>query len=72
MNFFKKIGRLFCDKGSDDLSLGRIFSVILFGVAVVMWIGGTELPATMLTVLMTLIGYILTGKIIDVVKLFKK
>jgi hypothetical protein len=69
---FEKLGRLFYDKGSSELSLGRIFSAILFGVAVVIWVGGAEIPASMLTILITLIGYILTGKIIDVAKVFKK
>lgn len=53
---------------NGNLSIGRTMMIICFGIAVYKWITGSEIPDTQLTVLMTLIGYILGTKVLASVK----
>lgn len=52
-----------------NLSIGRLMMLVCFGLAAYTWgIKHTEIPNTQLTVLLTLIGYILGTKVLNGVK----
>ena len=66
---------IFCEKkleGGYKFSLGRILLLIVFTVAVIMWVGVMEIPSTMLTVLLVLIGYNLGSKALTAIEMIKK
>jgi hypothetical protein len=44
-------------ENSVKFSLGRLLLVCLFVAAMIMWSTGRDIPSTMLTVLLTFIGY---------------
>ncbi len=48
--------------GGKKFSLGRTGLVVLMGIAISIWLGGANIPTTMLTVLLTFVGYALGTK----------
>ena len=48
--------------GHKKFSLGRLILVVLLLVSGNIWLTGAELPASMLTVLLTFVGYTLGSK----------
>jgi hypothetical protein len=65
---FKLLGALVMEKerdGSAKVSLGRVILIVVFGLAVWRWCQGVEIQQTMLTVLMSSMGYVLGSKAID-------
>ena len=63
---------LILEKDTNRLSIGRVSFIILLGVALVKWTTGTEIPSTMMTVLMTLMGYVFSTKVTNIVTEFIK
>ena len=57
-----RILALVVEKG--NLSIGRTMLVSCFIMAMIRWGGGQEIPESMLTILMVMIGYIFGGKVI--------
>jgi len=49
-------------------SVGRIMLISTFGLAISMWAVGKEIPQTMLTILITLIGYVISSKAVGTIK----
>jgi len=49
-------------------SVGRLMLVSTFGLAISMWAMSKEIPQTMLTILITLIGYVVSSKVVGSVK----
>ncbi len=49
-------------EGGKKFSIGRTCLIILLGISIGMWTGGSEIPATMMTVLLTFVGYSLGSK----------
>jgi FtsH-binding integral membrane protein len=49
---------------NGKLSIGRLMTMVTFGIAVMMWVQGTEIPTTQLNILLALIGYVLGSKIV--------
>jgi len=64
--FLAKIAAPATENG--NLSIGRTMMLVCFGIAAYKWIIGIDIPDTQLTILMTLIGYILGTKVIVGVK----
>jgi hypothetical protein len=51
---------IFCEKdlnGEQKFSLGRFLLIILFVGAMFSWMSGTDIPQTMMTLLLTMVGY---------------
>ena len=48
--------------GGKKFSLGRTGLVVLLGIAIGIWLTGANIPTTMLTVLLTFVGYALGTK----------
>ncbi len=68
----KEIGKgLFYEKTHADgkkFSLGRLLLISLFAMSMVIWWGSTNIPTTMLTILLTLIGYNFGTKAVTVIE----
>jgi hypothetical protein len=47
-----------------NLSIGRVMLLACFILAMVKWVKGIEIPDSQITILMTLIGYVLGTKVI--------
>ena len=48
--------------GGKKFSLGRTGLVVLLGIAIGIWLTGANIPTSMLTVLLTFLGYTLGSK----------
>ena len=57
--------------GGLKYSLGRTLLIILFISAMIMWFSGREIPQTMLTVLLTFVGYTFGTKAVNVIEKIK-
>ncbi len=88
MNFFEKLGKLlktggrliidlFTDQVQENgnvrkISLHRLILIVLVTVALTMWTGHVEIPATMMTFLLTIAGVVFGDKALTVIKSFGK
>lgn len=54
---------LIFEKGGK-LSIGRILLIITFVAAMVRWVMGTDIPSSMLNVLLALLAYVLGTKVV--------
>ena len=61
---------------NGKLSIGRLLLISVFILALVRWSQGVDIPTTMVTILMSLLGYVLGSKFIgnatDIIKDIKK
>jgi len=67
-NIFKGI---FCEKTENDkikFSLGRLMLIMLFTAAMVIWLGGANIPTTALTILLTLLSHNFGTKMIAAIQ----
>lgn len=55
-------------EGNKKFSLGRLLLMVLFGMSLVLWGGDKEIPQTMLTVLLTFVGYNFGTKAVSVIE----
>ena len=78
--FIDKWGRyiqdLFTDVSQNNgnvrkMSLHRVILIVLVGVAIGMWVGGGEIPGTMLTFLLTITGVVFGDKALSAIKTIK-
>ena len=53
---------------SGNLSVGRVMLIACFILAMVKWVKGIDIPDTQLTILMTLLGYVLGTKVLTGVR----
>lgn len=67
----KKILRPILDKG-EHLSIGRILLFLTFGLAFYKWIMNIDIPASHLTTLLGLFGYVFGTKVVDTITTLKK
>ena len=66
VNRFTKVFAPILEDGKP--SVGRIMLVSTFFLAVWKWYGGAEIPQTQLTIMITLIGYVISSKAVGTVK----
>ena len=66
MSFLGRVGKgivsVLIENGK--LSVGRLLLISVFILAVVRWSQGVDIPSTMVTVLMSLLAYIMGGKVV--------
>ena len=53
---------------SGNLSVGRIMLISCFTLAMIKWVKGIDIPDSQITILMTLLGYVLGTKVISGIK----
>lgn len=49
---------------NGKLSIGRLLLISVFALAIVKWSMGTDLPSTMVSVMMALLGYVMGSKLV--------
>ena len=81
MKFFKVCGRLITDLFTDQvkengnvrkISLHRVILLALVGIALQAWMAHVEVPATMMTFLLTITGVVFGDKALSTIKNFGK
>ena len=72
LTFLKKIfeGLLYeqTENNQTKFSIGRLFLFVLFISAMIVWLGGSDIPGTMLTVLLTFVGYNMGSKALTAIE----
>ena len=53
---------------SGNLSVGRVMLICCFALAIFKWTKGIDIPDSQVTILMTLLGYVLGTKVISGIK----
>lgn len=64
--FFWVLGMI--READGKLSIGRLLLLSCFGLAVYKWFNNIDITSSHLTILVALLGYVLSGKVIENVK----